>query len=390
MIALSVLAVFLMLMAVLVNSPPLFYMATAVIVLLGVARVQALLAVRGLRFERSVPPSVRVGEPVTVHITVWSDQRIMRPLVSVEDAIPSHLVYKERTPSLPVAPSYDQPIRTRYAFRPMRRGRFGWSKLTVHGTDALGLTTMSKTYTTDPVELTVYPAPIPCPIELNPVAGWGTSDLETGRTKGAGLETRNLREYVPGDPMRSIHWKTTARTGRLVVKEFDAGSGICLLFLPQHTQGTNIGHLDSSTLEAMCGHALYFCGEYLKKGATVAFPSLEPMDSRYEHPEARLRTVRDLLTDLRDDSHESISQELFLLRNKIPSGATVALMLSVPDQDLPAVITTMPSLHFIALVYDAKEYSPTALRTAAEPAYMRALEAVGVRVELMPVVESLM
>lgn len=30
-----------------------------------------------------------------------------------------------------------------------------------------------------------------------------------------------VREYVPGDPMKRIHWTSTARRGRLMVKEFD-------------------------------------------------------------------------------------------------------------------------------------------------------------------------
>jgi len=30
-----------------------------------------------------------------------------------------------------------------------------------------------------------------------------------------------VREYVPGDPMKRIHWPTTARRGQLVVKEFE-------------------------------------------------------------------------------------------------------------------------------------------------------------------------
>jgi uncharacterized protein (DUF58 family) len=31
----------------------------------------------------------------------------------------------------------------------------------------------------------------------------------------------NVREYVPGDPLKSIHWPSTARRGELMVKEFD-------------------------------------------------------------------------------------------------------------------------------------------------------------------------
>jgi uncharacterized protein (DUF58 family) len=32
---------------------------------------------------------------------------------------------------------------------------------------------------------------------------------------------RGVREYVPGDPMKRIHWPTTVRRGQLMVKEFE-------------------------------------------------------------------------------------------------------------------------------------------------------------------------
>lgn len=37
--------------------------------------------------------------------------------------------------------------------------------------------------------------------------------------EGSGAELLNLREYRPGDPLRMIHWKATARTGHLQVRE---------------------------------------------------------------------------------------------------------------------------------------------------------------------------
>ncbi len=42
------------------------------------------------------------------------------------------------------------------------------------------------------------------------------------KRKGSGYEFADLREYVPGDDLRRIDWKSTAKHGKLIIKEFDA------------------------------------------------------------------------------------------------------------------------------------------------------------------------
>ncbi len=42
----------------------------------------------------------------------------------------------------------------------------------------------------------------------------------SSRIKGDGIEFVDLKEYVPGDDIRKIDWKVTAREGRVFVKEF--------------------------------------------------------------------------------------------------------------------------------------------------------------------------
>jgi hypothetical protein len=41
------------------------------------------------------------------------------------------------------------------------------------------------------------------------------------RRLGGGFELRELREFQPGDPFKSIAWKATAKTGRLMVRELE-------------------------------------------------------------------------------------------------------------------------------------------------------------------------
>src|SRR5262245_63646195 len=40
------------------------------------------------------------------------------------------------------------------------------------------------------------------------------------RTVGAGSELHQLRSYVPGDALARIDWKATARTRKLITREF--------------------------------------------------------------------------------------------------------------------------------------------------------------------------
>lgn len=52
------------------------------------------------------------------------------------------------------------------------------------------------------------------------------------RQPGSGSELLDLRDYLPGDPPRTIAWKVSARRDRLVTKEFESEVPIrCILFL---------------------------------------------------------------------------------------------------------------------------------------------------------------
>ncbi|WP_206448266.1 DUF58 domain-containing protein [Agrococcus sp. KRD186] len=85
--------------------------------------------------------------------------------------------------------------------------------------DALGLLRRQVRWT-DPVELFVHPRTV----QLADTAPGIIRDLE-------GIETRDLtdsdisfhalRDYVPGDDRRYIHWKSSARTGTLMVRQFE-------------------------------------------------------------------------------------------------------------------------------------------------------------------------
>ncbi len=73
---------------------------------------------------------------------------------------------------------------------------------------------------TRPVELYVHPALVP----LGGASAGLLRDLEGQATRDlsdSDLSFHALRDYVAGDDRRYIHWRTTARRGQLMVKQFE-------------------------------------------------------------------------------------------------------------------------------------------------------------------------
>lgn len=85
--------------------------------------------------------------------------------------------------------------------------------------DPLGLFHRQRTWT-EPVDLFVHPATV----RLDTYAMGFLKDVEgvtTQKLSSSDVSFHTLRDYVPGDDRRSIHWRTTARVGKLMVRQFE-------------------------------------------------------------------------------------------------------------------------------------------------------------------------
>ena len=388
--ALSLAALFLILVAIMLDSGALFYMATALFAVLGLCRLQAWLSVRWLSFERVAPEAVHVGELVTVEITVFSTFKIRRPLIAILDNLPKKLELADRSPSLPVAPAYDLPVRTQYQFRAMRRGKFRWSGLNVVGTDALGLVTTRLHYTTSPAEMTVFPAPIPISVDIPVAAGWGISEAESGNARGAGIEPRGIREYSYGDSLRHVHWRSSARSQKLQVKEFEAGSHAVAAFVLQRTRGTDLGGGQQTSLDLMCGHITYLSDLFMRQGVRVEFPGLELPGFQGLTGE-RMSEIEELLAAVEDDQDDSMGALLLQAKQDLPPGGSLFFFAVVADPSLvPAIASiTHEGTQVVAMVYDAASFSTPGRKvpilSAAGTEFVAQLENVGAKTVLMPV-----
>jgi len=387
--ALTCASVFLALVAVLIGSPALFYITTALVATIAACHLQAYLSVKALRVERVAPQSVRVGDLVTIEITIWSLRKLRRTLVTAWDNLPAALALSHRSPSLPIAPAYDIPIRTQYQIRAMKRGLYRWSGVTVTGTDALGLVTKSRNFETAPAEMLVLPQPLPLSLDLPSAAGWGVNESESGQTRGAGIEPRGIRQYRFGDSLRHVHWPSTARTGQLLVKEFEAGTQAAAAFCIQHGAGTEIGSGAATTLEQMCGNVAFLAETFLRQGVRVYLPGLDNLPAHHA-PHERISQVYHSLAVLEADKPVSLATDLAEAVDIVPPGSMIYVLIAVQEPGVvPGVsAAAQRGLKVVTLLYDAlafKKNKRANFKSAVEPDFVGELRGAGTTPVIIPV-----
>jgi len=100
-----------------------------------------------------------------------------------------------------------------YQIRGMNRGSYRIGPISVRFSDPLGFFPVAATIPAE-IRLIVYPSILPVRIPMDAGLPAGTITA-ANRIYEDPTRYRSVREYVPGDELRRINWKVSARTGRL-------------------------------------------------------------------------------------------------------------------------------------------------------------------------------
>jgi len=101
-----------------------------------------------------------------------------------------------------------------------QRGHFRLGSMSLHSGDPLGLFSVGHNLSLTS-DLIVYPATVELNTFQPPIADLAGGDALSRRTQTLTTNVSGIREYAPGDSFNRIHWLSTARTGRLMTKEFE-------------------------------------------------------------------------------------------------------------------------------------------------------------------------
>jgi uncharacterized protein (DUF58 family) len=154
---------------------------------------------------------VAVGESVTSRITITNTGRGRAPSMVLADSVGELSI---DTPVSALPPSGSQTTTT--VLPTSQRGVLQVGPLRIHRSDPLSLFRRVRDYG-EVLQLRVHPKIVPVPVP--PVGLDRSLDGEGLNELRGDMQFDSLREYVPGDDVRRIHWRSSARSTRILVRE---------------------------------------------------------------------------------------------------------------------------------------------------------------------------
>lgn len=204
--------------------PLYYYIFFMFVIVFLLSLVQMILSVLSFNMRTSLSLPV-VGKkedfvwelvPRAIHLPV-ANARISVAIPDISEKRPlPHTFY--------VSPSYKKASPVYVHITPLYSGKFPLRVIRIEFTDFLGLWYISfdadRFILDNPIYITVLPDTSSF---MYSSLLYDEIMLPVRRTRDR-AESVGVREYEPGDNMRSIHWKYTARVGKLHVKEYEKGA----------------------------------------------------------------------------------------------------------------------------------------------------------------------
>jgi uncharacterized protein (DUF58 family) len=169
-----------------------------------------------LSCARSIAPArAPVGQSAEVSLRLENVSFLPTGLLLLEDEVPYTLGGRPRFTVDRIGPAQERTVR--YPVRSDARGRYRIGPLRLRLADPFGLVELTRSFTSVD-RLTVVPAVHPLPaVRLG--GAWESGGESVSRSVAIrGDDDAATREYRHGDDLRKVHWRSTARVGKLMVR----------------------------------------------------------------------------------------------------------------------------------------------------------------------------
>jgi uncharacterized protein (DUF58 family) len=307
------------------------------------------------------PHRVPAGESAMGVITVTNEARRRSPPIMAAEAVTGRRLTIP-IPSLASGESH----QTSYALPTQRRGVYQVGPLTIGHSDPLRLMSVGKEYAT---WSTLYVHPKTFHVE--PVPTGQTRDMDGPTSSSApqgGVAFHSLRDYEYGDDWRLIHWKSTARMDKFMVRHNVVPNEPRLMVVLD----TSAQPYTDKSFEDAVSAAASLCVAAVRGG----FPlELRTTGGGATASDRGIDTTAGLLDLLAGVERTTDDPGLAALPAMVPldEGVSLGIVTGQPDQNMLAVLPAVRSKFLMVSLIQFAE------RFAGPPASLRGVIAVNVR-----------
>jgi uncharacterized protein (DUF58 family) len=181
-------------------------------------------SLRGIHIDRLLPREIFAGSPNRVVLRVHNRQRRNAAFaITIEDRLDTDSGFEVagRTFALRIGPRSSEDRS--YLFEPERRGEVQFEGFRVSTRFPFGLFVKSRELD-QPERAIVYPSVQRVSLDVRATPP-NVDDEELPGPSNDGDEIAGLREFEPGDSLVRVHWRSSARAGRLLVGEREGFTG---------------------------------------------------------------------------------------------------------------------------------------------------------------------
>jgi uncharacterized protein (DUF58 family) len=290
------------------------------------------LAARRLGVVRHMPARAFEEEEVSVRFGLENRGSLPFVFAEVEDCFAPDQDIFRRAPLPPVVGPRTRAVGLYRASCFGKRGAYSIGPARLRIADPFGLF-VRDVVLDEPTPFVVYPRTAELPALPPGGSGRPLGATALARKAGQSAEALSVREYRPGDPLRRIHWPTTARRGKLAVLELELEQARDVAIFIDLDRRTLRGLGRRSTLEHSVRIAAAAAATYLARGDRVRLlaqgkqPAFAPPGAGERH----LALVLDELARVRPDGEETIESLVARSAGELHPGSTAFIVLATAD-----------------------------------------------------------
>jgi uncharacterized protein (DUF58 family) len=187
--------------------------------------------------------------------------------------------------------------------------------------------------------------------------------------KGRGMAFSEVREYAPGDEIRTIDWNVTARFGHPFVKIFEEERELTVILLVDISASDSFGtqvQIKKSLITEICAVLSFSAIQNNDKIGIIFFSDkIEKFIPPKKGKSHCLRIIRELLEIKPESSKTNITQALKYLTNVIKKRSTVFLLTDFIDDNFEDALKLANKKHdLVSLrIHDKRESELPAMGT---------------------------